>query len=48
MVESFTKIVPTIVLDGAQTIQVQRDSQKLTLQIKKEIIPKLLTDRNIL
>jgi regulator of sigma E protease len=48
VVDSFTKIVPTIVLDGAQTIEVQRDSQKLTLQIKKEIIPKLLTDKNIL
>jgi regulator of sigma E protease len=48
IVDSFTKIVPTIVLDGAQTIEVQRDSQRLTLQIKKEIIPKLLTDKNIL
>ncbi|MEI7830480.1 MAG: RIP metalloprotease RseP [Prolixibacteraceae bacterium] len=48
VVDSFTKIVPTIVLDGAQTIEVQRDSQTLTLQIKKEIIPKLLTDKNIL
>lgn len=47
-VESFFKIVPTIVLDGAKTIEVQRDTQKLVLQIKKEIIPKLLTDKNIL
>jgi regulator of sigma E protease len=47
-IENFSKIVPTIVLDGAQNIEVQRDSQRLILQIKKEIIPKLLTDRNIL
>jgi regulator of sigma E protease len=47
-VESFTKIIPTIVLEGAQTIEVQRDSQKLTLQIPKEIISKLLTDKNII
>jgi len=48
IVESFTKIVPTIVLDGAQTIEIQRDSQKLILPVKKEIIPRLLTDKNIL
>ena len=47
-VENFSKIVPTIVLDGAKTIEVQRDSQRLTLEIKKEIIPKLLTDKNII
>ncbi len=47
-IENFSKIVPTIVLDGAQTIEVQRDSQKLSFPIKKEIIPKLLTDKNIL
>ena len=47
-VESFFKIVPTIVLDGAQTIEVQRDSQLISFPIKKEIIPKLLTDKNIL
>ena len=47
-VESFTKIIPTIVLEGAQTIEVQRDSQKLSLQIPKEIISKLLTDKNII
>ncbi|MEI7424278.1 MAG: RIP metalloprotease RseP [Prolixibacteraceae bacterium] len=47
-VESFSKIIPTIVLDGAKTIEVKRDSQQITLEIKKEIIPKLLTDKNIL
>jgi regulator of sigma E protease len=47
-IESFTKIVPTIVLDGAKTIEVLRDSQRLSFPIKKEIIPKLLTDKNIL
>lgn len=47
-IENFSKIIPTIVLDGAQTIEIQRDTQKLTLRVKKEIIPKLLTDKNIL
>ncbi len=47
-IESFTKIIPTIVLDGARSIEVQRDSQRLTFPIKKEIIPKLLNDKNIL
>ncbi len=47
-VESFTKIVPTIVLDGAQTIEVQRDSQKITLQISKDLIPRLLKDKEII
>jgi len=47
-IESFTKIIPTIVLDGAQSIEIQRDSQRITLPIKKEIIPKLLTDKNII
>ena len=47
-IESFTKIVPTIVLDDAQSIDIQRDSQIITLPIKKEIIPKLLTDKNII
>ncbi|MCE1200002.1 MAG: RIP metalloprotease RseP [Marinilabiliales bacterium] len=47
-VESFTKIVPTIVLDGARTIEVLRDNQKITVSIPKEIIPKLLTDKGII
>ena len=47
-IDSFTKIVPIIVLDGAQSIEIQRDSQIITLPIKKEIIPKLLTDKNII
>jgi len=47
-VESFTKIVPTIVLDGAQTIEVQRDSQRITLQISKDLMPRLLKDKEII
>ena len=47
-VESFTKIVPTIVLDGAQTIEVQRDSQRIALQISKELVPRLLKDKEII
>ena len=47
-VESFTKIVPTIVLDGAQTLEVQRDSQRITLQISKDLIPRLLKDKEII
>ena len=47
-VENFSKIIPIIVLDGAKSIEVQRDSQRLIFEIKKEIIPKLLSDKNIL
>lgn len=47
-VEDFNKIVSTIVLNGAKTIEVQRNEEIITVQIKDEIIPKLLTEKFII
>jgi len=44
-VEIFSKIVPTIIIDGAKTIEVQRNEEKITIPVKDEIIPKLLKDK---
>jgi len=44
-VEDFSKIIPVIVLNGAKTIEVQRNSETIIIPVKDEIIPKLLTDR---
>jgi regulator of sigma E protease len=48
VIEDFNKIVPTIVLNGAQSVQVERNGEKVDIAIKKEIIPKLLKERNII
>ena len=47
-VEDFSKIVPVIVLNGAKTIEVQRNEQMIVVQVKDEIIPKLLKDKYII
>ncbi len=47
-VENFYKIVPTILLDGVKTIEVERDSQKTILPVKSEIIPKLIKERYVI
>jgi len=47
-VEDFYKIVPSILLDGVKTIQVERDSQKENIPVNKEVIPKLLKDRYVI
>ncbi len=44
-VEDFSKIIPVIVLNGAKTIEVLRNSETIIVPVKNEIIPKLLTDR---
>ena len=44
-VEDFSKIIPVIVLNGAKTIEVQRNSETIIVPVKDEIIPKLLTDK---
>ena len=44
-VEDFSKIIPVIVLNGAKTIEVQRNEEVIVVPVKNEIIPKLLTDR---
>ncbi len=47
-VEEFAKIVPTIILNGAKTVEVLRDGQPVTIPVKPEVIPKLLTDRHFM
>ncbi len=47
-IEDFNKIIPTIVLNGAKTIEVDRNGETVTLPIKNEIIPKLLKERSII
>lgn len=47
-VEDFYKIVPVIVLNGAKTIEVQRNEERVVVPVKDEIIPKLLKDRFVI
>ncbi|HEY3390279.1 MAG TPA: RIP metalloprotease RseP [Prolixibacteraceae bacterium] len=47
-VEDFSKIIPVIVLNGAKTIEVQRNDERIVVPVKNEIIPKLLTDRRFI
>ncbi|MDX8337574.1 RIP metalloprotease RseP [Draconibacterium sp. IB214405] len=46
-VEQFSKIVPTIVLDGAKTVQVERDGQKVDVAITSEDLALLLKSKGI-
>jgi regulator of sigma E protease len=41
-IENFMQITPDIVLNNRKTIQVERDGQKLNIDIPKEYIPKML------
>lgn len=47
-VEDFMKIVPTIVLEGAKSIQVQRDSAVFDLPIRTEHVAKLLKAKSVI
>lgn len=46
-IEQFSKIVPTIVLDGAKTVQVERDGQKVDVPITGEDLALLLKSKGI-
>ena len=46
-IEQFSKIVPTIVLDGAQTVQVERNGQKVDVKITGEDLALLLKSKGI-
>ena len=46
-IEQFSKIVPTIVLDGAKTVQVERDGQKIDVPITGEDLALLLKSKGI-
>ncbi|QIA06239.1 RIP metalloprotease RseP [Draconibacterium halophilum] len=46
-IEQFSKIVPTIVLDGAETVQVERDGRKVDVEITGEDLALLLKSKGI-
>ncbi|WP_319591913.1 RIP metalloprotease RseP [uncultured Draconibacterium sp.] len=46
-IEQFSKIVPTIVLDGAKTVQVERDGKKVDVEITGEDLALLLKSKGI-
>lgn len=41
-VEEFYQIVPTIVLDNVQTVQVKRNGEQVNISVPEEIIPEML------
>ena len=47
LVENFAKVVPTIVLDKASSVQVERDGQKMDIPITDESFPLLLKSKGI-
>lgn len=47
VVEDFMKIVPTIVLEKAETVQVERDGQRIDIPISNEDIALLLKARSV-
>jgi len=46
-VENFAKIIPTIVLDKAKTVQIERDGQKMEVVITNENFPLLLKSKGV-
>ena len=47
-IEDFNKIVSSIVLNGAKTIEVERNEKSVILPVKAEIIPKILKDKYLI
>lgn len=47
-VEDFNKFIPTILLNGVKTIQIERNNEHLDIPVSKEIIPKLIKDRYVI
>ena len=47
-VDNFMKIVPTIVLEKASTVQVERDGQKMDISISNEAFAALLKEKAVL
>ncbi|MDP4210616.1 MAG: RIP metalloprotease RseP [Bacteroidota bacterium] len=45
-IEDFNRIVPEIVINNAQTIQVERNGSEVNVNISKEILPILIKDKN--
>jgi regulator of sigma E protease len=46
-IEQFSRIVPTIVLDGAKTVQVERNGQKMDIEISDADLALLLKSKGI-
>lgn len=46
-IEQFHKVVPTIVLDAAKTVQIERDGQKIDVEISDEDLALLLKSKGI-
>jgi regulator of sigma E protease len=47
-VDDFFKIVPTIVLEGAKTVQVEREGQKVDVEISKEDIARMVKAKGVI
>ncbi|MDP2336708.1 MAG: RIP metalloprotease RseP [Bacteroidota bacterium] len=48
IVENFNKIIPTVVLDKAQTIQIERDGQKMDIKISDDDIALLIKSKDVI
>jgi regulator of sigma E protease len=46
-IDNFRKILPTIVLDNAKTVQVERNGQKIDIEISDEDVAFLLKSKNV-
>jgi len=46
-IENFNKIIPTVLLDDAKTIQVLRDGQQMDVQIKEEDLALLIKSKRV-
>jgi len=47
-IDNFSQITPDIVLNNRKTIQLERDGQKINLEIPKEYVPKMLKGRGLI
>ncbi len=47
-IENFTKIIPTVILDKARTIQVERNGQKIDVEISDEDLALLIKSKGVL
>jgi len=47
-VENFHKIIPTVILDNASTIQVEREGQKVDVEISEDDLALLIKSRGVL
>ncbi|MFY9151292.1 MAG: RIP metalloprotease RseP [Prolixibacteraceae bacterium] len=48
LVENFQKIIPTVILDKASTVQVERDGQKLDVEISDDDLALLIKSKGVI